>query len=90
MVNRYQIRPYEDIIYKLCYASFLKQYYLEQNQIENDSEPDKLVDKAVEVNHASISSSKLSFDEKLRFRNVEQTLFNGPNFYLGSLFAAGE
>ena len=25
MVNRYQIRPYEDIIYKL-YASFLKQY----------------------------------------------------------------
>ena len=24
MVNRYQIRPYEDIIYKLCYALFLK------------------------------------------------------------------
>ena len=43
MVNRYQIRPYEDIIYKL-YASFLKQYQLEQKQIEKDSEMDELVE----------------------------------------------
>ena len=52
MVNLYQIRPYEDIISKLCCASFLKQYNWEQKQIEKDSEPDKLVDAVVKVNHA--------------------------------------
>ena len=30
MINRYQIRLYEDIIDKLCYESFLKRYRLEQ------------------------------------------------------------
>ena len=56
MINGYQTRPFEDVIDKLCYASFLKRYHLKQKPTENDFQPNELVDEVVEVNHASISS----------------------------------
>ena len=56
MINGYQTRPFEDVIDKLCNASFLKGYHLKQKPTENNPQPDELVDEVVEVNHASISS----------------------------------
>ena len=83
MVNRYQIRLYENID-KLCYALFLKRYQLEQKQIGNDSQRDELIDEAAEVDHASVSSFqkvlKLSSGEKLRCLKVELVLqYHVPN-----------
>ena len=54
--TRYQIRPYVEIFDKLCYASFLRRYWLEQKQIENNLQIDKLVDEVIEVNNAPVSS----------------------------------
>ena len=78
MANRYQIRPYEDIIDKLCYALFLKLYQLEQKQIEHYFHPDELVDEIVEINQASVSSYpkflNLSSGENSRWCKFEVVL----------------
>ena len=53
IINRYQTRSYKKFN-KHCYVLFLNLYQLEQKQIVNDSQPDELVDKIVEVHHASV------------------------------------
>ena len=56
MVSRYLISPHDEIFEHLCYALFIKRYQLKTKPIDNDSPPEKLIDKLIETNHP-ISSS---------------------------------
>ena len=68
----------------LCYALFIKRYHLKTKPIENDSQPEELIDKLVETNH-SISNSYpevlvLSSGERLHYHKVELVLrYHVPN-----------
>ena len=55
-MNRYMIWLHDALFEQLCYALFIKRYQLHTKPIENDSQPEELVDELVEKNH-SISSS---------------------------------
>ena len=43
MVSRYLIRPHDEILEHLCYALFVKRYQLKTKSIENDSQPEELI-----------------------------------------------
>lgn len=68
MVNLYQIRPYEFIIDKLCCTSFLKRYQLQQKQIENDSQPDEVVDEVVIIASVSLYPKTLKLSSGVNSR----------------------
>ena len=51
MVSRYLIRPHNEVFEPFCYALFIKRYQLKTKPIENDSQPEQLIDKLVETNH---------------------------------------
>ena len=84
VVSRYLIRPHDEMFEHLCYALFIKRYQLKTKPIENDSQPEDLIDKLIETNH-SISSSYpevlvLSSGEKLHYHKVEMVLrYHVPN-----------
>ena len=56
MMNRYMIRPHDAFFEQFCYALFIKRYQLQTKLIENDSQPEELVDELVETNHSTSSS----------------------------------
>ena len=84
MVSRYLIRPHDEMFEHLCYALFIKRYQLKTKPIENDSQPEELINKLVETNHP-ISNSYLevlilSSGEKLHYRKAELVLqYHVPN-----------
>ena len=43
-MNRYMIRPHDAFFEQFCYAPFIKRYQLQTKLIENDSQPEELVD----------------------------------------------
>ena len=43
-MNRYMIRPHDAFFEQFCYALFIKRYQLQTKLIENDSQPEELVD----------------------------------------------
>ena len=55
----------------LCYALFIKQYQLKAKPIEDDSQPEELIDKLVETNHPISNSYPevllLSSGERLHY-----------------------
>ena len=51
MVSRHLIKPHEEMFEHLCYALFIKRYQLKTKPVENDSQPEELIDKHVETNH---------------------------------------
>ena len=57
IIDRYKDRPstgiYE-IVGQLCFAEFIKGYQLAPKSVENDSQPEELVDEIIEVNHTVI------------------------------------
>ena len=77
-MNRYMIRPHDAFFEQFCYALFIKRYQLQTKLIENDSQPEELVDELVETNHSTSSSYPklliLSTSEKLHYRQVEFVL----------------
>ena len=84
MMSKYMIRPHDALFEQLCYALFIKRYQLQTKPIENDSQPEELVDELVETNHSAISSYPkllvLSTDERLHYRQVELVLrYHIPN-----------
>ena len=77
----------------ICYALFIKRYHLKTKPIENDSQPEELIDKLIETNHPISSSYPevlvLSSGEKLDYRKVELVLryhvhskFKNPEGYV--------
>ena len=49
MVSRYLIRPHDEMFEHLGYALFIKWYQLKTKPIENDSQPEELIDKLIET-----------------------------------------
>ena len=83
MVSRYLIRPYNEMFQHLCYTLFIKWYQLKTKPIENDSQPEELIDKLVETNHPISNSYSevlvLSSGEKLHYCKVKLVLpYHGP------------
>ena len=84
MMNRYMIRPHDALFEPLCYTLFIKRYQLQTKPIENDSQPEELVDELVETNHSTSSSYPkllvLSTDERLHYHQVKLVLrYHVPN-----------
>ena len=84
MVSRCLIRPHHEMFEDLCYAFFIKQYQLKTKSIENDLQPEELVDNLVETNHPiSNSYPKVLVpfsDERLHYRKIELVLqYHVPN-----------
>ena len=84
MVSRDLIRPHDEMFEHLCYALFIKRYLLKTNPIENNSQPEELIDKLVEINHPISNSYPevlvLSLGERLHYRKVELDLrYQVPN-----------
>ena len=84
MVSRYLIRPHNEVFEPFCYALFIKRYQLKRKPIENDSQPEQLIDKLVETNHPISNSYRevlvLSSGERLHYRKVELVLrYHVPN-----------
>ena len=84
VVSRYLIRPHDEVFEHLCYALFIKRYQLKTKPIENDSQPEDLIDKLIETNHPISSSYPevlvLSSGEKLHYHKVEMVLrYHVPN-----------
>ena len=81
---RYLIRPHNGMFEHLCYALFIKRYQLKTKPIENDSQPEELIDKLIETNHPISNSYRevlvLSLGEELHYRKVELVLrYHIPN-----------
>ena len=78
MVSRSLIRPHDEMFEDFCYALFIKRYQLKTKLIENDSQPEELMDKLVETNHRISNSYSevllLSSGERLHYRKVELIL----------------
>ena len=86
MVSRYIIRPQDQVLNQLCYASFAKNYQLLPKQTENDSQANGLSDEVIEENHSLTNNYSypktiaLSTGEKLRCGKVEFVLrYHVPN-----------
>ena len=84
VVSRYLIRSHDEMFEHLCYAMFIKRYQLKTKPIENDSQPEELIDKLIETNHLISSSYSevlvLSSGEKLHYYKVKLVLrYHVPN-----------
>ena len=75
MVSRCLIRPHDEMFEHPSYATFIKRYQLKTEPIENDSQPDELVEKLCQINHFINNSHPevliLSSGEKLHYRKAE-------------------
>ena len=88
MIDRYVDRPghgiYE-IVNQLCFSAFIKHYQLEPRPIENDCQPEELMDGVIEVNHELVGQYPkiiplTNSKEKLKCRKVELVLrYHVPN-----------
>ena len=56
MVNMYLIRPRDEMFEHLCYALLIKRYQMKTKTMENDSQPEGLVDKLISTIHTDINS----------------------------------
>ena len=78
MVSRHLIKPHEEMFEHLCYALFIKRYQLKTKPVENDSQPEELIDKHVETNHLINKFYPevlvLFSGERLHYRKVEMVL----------------
>ena len=82
MFDRYLGRPsigiYE-IVGQLCFSEFVKHYQLALKPVENDCQPEELVDEIIEANHTLVGQyPKIiplnNSKEKLKCRKVELVL----------------
>ena len=75
MVSRCLIRPHDEMFEHPSYATFIKRYQLKTEPIENDSQPDELVEKLCQTNHLINNSHPevliLFSGEKLHYRKAE-------------------
>ena len=83
MVSRYLIRLYDET-FEYCYALFIKRYQLKTKPIENDSQPEELLDILIGTNRSIINSHPevlvLSSCERLHYRKLELILpYHVPN-----------
>ena len=52
----YLIRPRDEMFEHLCYALLIKRYQMKTKTMENDSQPEGLVDKLISTIHTDINS----------------------------------
>ena len=57
MVSRYLIRPHDEMFEHFCYALFIKRYQLKTKQIENNSQPEQLIDKLIKKENILLNSN---------------------------------